>query len=436
MFGSTTNTSSTLGRSASFSFSQPPATKPFAGTSGGFSFGGGGGGAASTQPQPQQQQQQQQPSTGFSFGAAAPKPAAAGGGGGLFGSTTNSAAPNTSQPTTTGGLFGNTTTTTTGGGGSGLFGAASTNKPATTSGFSFGASTSTQQPQQPQQQQQGGGGLFGASTSSNTGLFGQSQSGFQPGGSQQPFGQQQQQQQQQQGQVAASPFFRFAYQQRERYNDLPEDARKLVEELDKHISTQLQIKDELKTKDFGVEIRKCAAEWQELDSALTSLAATLELDSSQSRDVAERIERDRADQATLYAIASNAREGRSDGAGFVEWLQTYFGHLADDFQRRIQRYRNGMETVERHLAGLERRDTFTPQAISDTIQAQHASFMALANQVASLHAQVDTLKRDYARWYQQTHKSYRDPFASMSQLAGSINPSSPSPSSSSAAPPL
>ncbi|KAN0060861.1 Nucleoporin nup49/NSP49 (Nuclear pore protein nup49/NSP49) [Thecaphora frezii] len=449
MFGTTSATTG-LGRSASFSFSQPPATKPFSGTTGGFSFGAGTNTNNTTAtPAAPPASTTTAPAGGFSFGA--PKPATPAGAlfasnpntnstaaqpappaGALFGASTSA-----SQPAQSSGLFGSTTAGTSGtttGTGTGLFGSTTAaQKPAA---FSFGTSTAQPQPGATTNNTAPapGGGLFGAGTNSlfgggggaannatagfgaslgagGGGLFGPSQSGFQPAAA----ALQQQQQQ-------ASPFARFAYQQKERFNDLPEDARKLVEELDKHITSQLQIKDELRTKDFGSEIRKCAAEWQELDSTLKSLAATLESDQQQSRDVAERVERDRSDQATLYAIATNAREGRNDGSAFVEWLQTYFANLAGEFQQRIARYRNVMETIERHLQALEKRDTFTPQAISDAIHAQHSSFMALAAEVAGLHAEVETLKRDFSKWYQQTHKSFRDPFASMAQLAGSVPP--------------
>jgi len=68
------------------------------------------------------------------------------------------------------------------------------------------------------------------------------------------------------------------------------------------------------------------------------------------------------------------------------------------------------------------RETYTPQAISDAIHAQHESFMTLAGQVAALHAEVEALKKDYAKWYKAVNKSVRDPFASMSGLAGSVPP--------------
>uniref|UniRef100_V5EV28 Uncharacterized protein n=1 Tax=Kalmanozyma brasiliensis (strain GHG001) TaxID=1365824 RepID=V5EV28_KALBG len=230
----------------------------------------------------------------------------------------------------------------------------------------------------------------------------------------------------QMNQVAASPFARFGYFQKERFNDLPDDAKKLIEELETHISSQTQLRDELKTKNFGSEIRKCASEWHELDSALKSLSATLDTDEHQTVDVGRLLERDRATTSTLYPILVNAKEprGASDGASFVEWLERYFADLAAEYRDRIARYSSTVETIQHHLTSLSSRETYTPQAISDAIHAQHESFMALAGQVAGLHAEVDALKKDYARWYKQVNKSVRDPFGSMNALAGSVPPAS------------
>ncbi|TKY89379.1 hypothetical protein EX895_001910 [Sporisorium graminicola] len=449
MFGSTpaaTTTGSTLGRSASFSFSQPPANKPFSGSSGGFSFGGGAASntnsATSTATAPTTGAAAPA-AGGFSFGAKpATTTAAPATGGGLFGSSTNTQQQQPQQQQQQsgfgGGLFGasnNTASTSTGG----LFG-----KPATgpaTGGFSFGggaanntASTSTgglfgssAQPTQQQQQQQPSTSLF--SFGSSQPQQQQQQPQQQPNNNFQSF--QSQPQFNQAAAAAASPFFRYGYFQKERFNDLPDDARKLIEELDSHISTQVQLRDELKTKNFGQEIRKCAAEWHELDSALKSLSATLDTDENQSIDVGRQLERDRTTTSTLYSIILNAKEPRggagataSDGASFVEWLERFFGELAVEYRDRIARYSSTVETIQHHLASLSSRETYTPQAISDAIHAQHESFMTLAAQVAALHAEVDALKRDYAKWYKQVHKSVRDPFGSMNALAGSVPPAS------------
>lgn len=285
----------------------------------------------------------------------------------------------------------------------------------------FGSST---QPAQQQQQQQPSSSLFSFGSSQPQQQQQQQQqqqnSAFQPFQSQPQFNQA----------AAASLFARFGYFQKERFNDLPDEARKLIEELDAHISTQTQLRDELKTKNFGSEIRKCAAEWHELDSALKSLSATLDTDENQSIDVGRLLERDRTTTSTLYSIIVNAKEPRGaagaggDGASFVEWLERFFGELAVEYRDRIARYSSTVETIQHHLVSLNSRETYTPQAISDAIHTQHESFMTLAAQVAALHGEVDALKKDYARWYKQVNKSVRDPFGSMEALAGSVPPAS------------
>lgn len=162
--------------------------------------------------------------------------------------------------------------------------------------------------------------------------------------------------------------------------------------------------------------------------ALKSLSATLDTDQNQSSDVGRVLERDRATTSTLYSILVNAKDPRnttassSDGASFVEWLERFFSELAIEYRDRIARYSSTVETIQHHLQSLSSREAYTPHAISDAIHAQHESFMTLAAHVAALHAEVDALKKDYAKWYKQVHRSVRDPFGSMNTLAGSVPP--------------
>jgi nucleoporin p58/p45 len=78
-----------------------------------------------------------------------------------------------------------------------------------------------------------------------------------------------------------------------------------------------------------------------------------------------------------------------------------------------------MEEVERQLSSIEHRDEHSPQAIANAIQAQNSSFMSLAAQVASLHSEIESLRKDYTKWYQQSYQSARDPF-SMETMAAVI----------------
>jgi len=50
-------------------------------------------------------------------------------------------------------------------------------------------------------------------------------------------------------------------------------------------------------------------------------------------------------------------------------------------------------------------------AIEDAILSQHSSFMSFASQIADLHSDVESIKRDYRNWYQAQFRSVVDPFA-------------------------
>lgn len=155
--------------------------------------------------------------------------------------------------------------------------------------------------------------------------FGQSQQQGQQQGQQQPFGQSQQAfnqlgQNQPSMQInPASPFARQAFHQKERFNELPEESRKLLEELDSHISSQLRLKDELSSKDFGGEIQKRRGEWNDLHNSLSNSTTILQQDSELIKDIVNRVEKDRADFVSLFEIAQNFKEGKSDGKQWVNW---------------------------------------------------------------------------------------------------------------------
>lgn len=117
----------------------------------------------------------------------------------------------------------------------------------------------------------------------------------------------------------SSPFARQAYHQKERFNELPEDSRKLLEELDSHINSQLRLKDELASKDFGTEIQKRRNEWSDLHGSLNNSSLILEQDAELIKGVVDRVEKDRADFVSLFEIAQNFKEGKNDGKQWVNW---------------------------------------------------------------------------------------------------------------------
>lgn len=332
--------------------------------------------------------------------------------GGLFGAQNNNGVPGSSN------LFGGqaNTANNTGGGlfgaqnnsaGGGLFGNSSTNTGA--SGGLFGAQSTTNN--------MGGIGPFGTQNSTNTfgnsGLAGQNQPnttnlwGSKPTGA--SFGNTAPQN--------VSPMMQHPYYQRERYNELPDTQRSLLDMMDKFISSQTQIKNELRARDASEEMRRLMTDVHALISMQQSLSATLEADTMRLQSITAKVEKDRHDNAMLHQVATHAKEKLSDGSSFLDWLRRFYENVSDEDLARIQRYRLTMEQLERHLISIDQREQFAPQVISDIIRNQNASFMAMAEQVATLHTEIETLKKDYIKWYQTRFQSVRDPFAPVAAAA-------------------
>lgn len=274
----TTSQPGQTGGTGGFSFGAPAAQQPQAGTS---TFGFGNTNTA----------QAGATGTGAStslFGNTAAKP------GGLTFGQPSGQQQQQQQPSTTGGLFGNTS-------GGGLFGGGAA-QPAATSGTAGGGGGLNL-----------GGSLFGASTN-NAGpsAFGT--------------------QQQTQGQQQQSALLRHPFYQKERFNDLNEDARNLLTEMDKMITSQTNLRDELKSKlipaasssqEEGGSVnltplgRQIASLYQTLrhaDGSLSSLNSSLESELANARSLSGLVERDRQDFVVLWEIGSAFREGRA-GAG-------------------------------------------------------------------------------------------------------------------------
>ena len=331
-------------------------------------------------------------------------------GGGLFGQNT--------QPSSTGtGLFGQSTMANSTG--TGLFGQ-STTQPNTSAGGLFGGQLNTQSSnaggslfgQSTKQPGTTGGVSFGQNMTSNTanvgsgsGLFGSKPAAPTLGIS-----------------LSAplqntSPLMQYAYYQRERYNELPDAQRALLDSMEKFITSQVQIKHELRARNSSESMRQLLSSVQELMSEQQALAAVLEADSIRLQSMLTKVEQDRNDNAVLHQVAMHARDKLSDGSSFVDWLRRFYERVSNEYVARIQRYRLTMEQLERHLLSADQREQFAPQVISDIIHEQNVLFMALAEQVATLHAEIDMLKKDYVKWYQTRFHSVRDPFAPVAAAA-------------------
>ncbi|KAA1477190.1 hypothetical protein DENSPDRAFT_844376 [Dentipellis sp. KUC8613] len=371
------------------------------------------------QNQQNQQQPQQQPGTGL-FGQ--PAGGTQGGTtGGLFGSTQTNTQPgqagsglfgSTAQPAQSGGAW-NTSNpllpkTAFGGAnqnqgqtqGTSLFG-----QPQQNTGTSlFGQS---QQPQQQQQQQSTG--LFGSTTGTSS-LFGQQKPQSTFGLSTAP---QTQANQPAQGQ----PLFTKST----KFNDLPDNLKKTFEDIEAHIQGRVQIINDLKERHIGEEATKGQEQIRAVHKDLISCVTVLQSDVFATRELKGKVDQTVQDTIVATHVIDGFRNSQQHGAYLkhhANFPLEFFARITDQIRRRLQWYKETIEQIERKLASTAQQAQYTPQAITTTLEAQHASFIALANKTAALDAELQKLKALYTQLWRQKTGSMRDPFNELDRGSG------------------
>ncbi|KAL1949609.1 hypothetical protein VTO73DRAFT_8490 [Trametes versicolor] len=347
------------------------------------------------QPQQQQQgqQQQQQQPTGGLFGQPAGQQQQNTGTGGLFGQQQQQQQQKPLFGAGTGSLFGSTPQNQQG----------------------------QQQPQQQQQQQQAPFGSFGTlGQSSNTGGFGgqggqQSLFGStapqQTGGSLwgKPATQPQQFQQQQQQQQQSAPLFTKST----KFNDLPDELKRTFENIDSFVQGRVQICNDLKQRKLGDEAIKGQEEIRNVHKELTGAISVLTADVQHTKDLKHKVEQTVQDTIVATRIVEGFRNPQQHG----QYLKTYanfplefFNRVTEQMRERLRWYKATIENIERKLSSAASQPQHTPQAIVSTLEAQHATFMALATKTAALDAELQKLRTLYTQLWRAKTGSMRDPF--------------------------
>ncbi|KZT67454.1 hypothetical protein DAEQUDRAFT_758167 [Daedalea quercina L-15889] len=387
----------------------------------------------------QQQQGQNQPAQGSSlFGQPAQQQPVQSGG--LFGQ------PNTQQQQPPTGLFGqaNANNTQPSGGlfgqsnansqpSGGLFGQSNTNTQL--SGGLFGQSNTNTQPS---------GGLFGQSTANtqqqqapSAGLFGQPANSTQQGSTLGPslFGNTQNQQtnqpQQQQssflggfgsniaGQTLGTslstaqasgqaPFTRST-----KFNDLPDDLKRTFEQIDTFIQGRVQISNDLKQRKLGEEATKGQDDVRAVHKELVNAITTLHSDVMHMRDLKAKVNQTVQDTIVATHIVDGFRNPQQHGAylkSHANFPLEFFMRVTEQMAERLRWYKTTIEQIERKLSSAAAQSQQTPQAVSSTLEAQHATFVALASKTAALNTELQKIKALYTQLWRAKTGSMRDPF--------------------------
>ncbi|GAA6063154.1 hypothetical protein JCM10212_006312 [Sporobolomyces blumeae] len=339
---------------------------------GGLSSGAAPAGSGQTAPKP-----------AFSFGApasAAPStssfaPAATTGAPSLFGGTQASSTATTGGGT--GGLFGSTTAT------GGVAGQAT--------GGLFGSKPAT-------------GGLFGNSTATPAFGAGQQQS------SSTPFGQSQTAQA---GQTAPQAGATSGISKSTKFQDLPDQARTVVEDLDKFIRQQGQLADELKKKNLGSEITQTGRMFDQYSAEATTVSTLLQTDSRLLSSLRASLDESLADLHKTTTLIEGFKGGpNGPKAGEAKLVGgfpfEYFKRKSEDLDQRVKRYKGTVDQIASVLTSPA--SSLSPSAIVPTLKAQHASLVSLAASVSALELELKRLKDEYrAIWRDKTGRMV-DPF--------------------------
>ncbi|KAI0663818.1 hypothetical protein C8Q70DRAFT_952925 [Cubamyces menziesii] len=321
----------------------------------------------------------------------------------------------------------------------GLFGQTASQQPqqkslfGTGTGSLFGNTAQNQQGQQQQQQQSTFGG-FGASTSTlqpqatQPSLFGSTTQGTQVGSS--LWGKPPVQQQQQVG----APLFTKST----KFNDLPDALKKTFENIDSAIQSKVQICNDLKQRKLGDEALKGQEEIRNVQKELTAAISVLTSDVQHTKDLKHKVDQTVQDTIVATRIVEGFRNPQQHG----QYLKTYanfplefFNRVTEQMKERLRWYKTTIEVIiqlpfastarshlsahlrphhpqhiERKLSSAASQPQHTPQAIVTTLEAQHATFMALAAKAAALDAELQKLRTLYTQLWRAKTGSMRDPF--------------------------
>ncbi|KAK0193818.1 hypothetical protein F5146DRAFT_1032678 [Armillaria mellea] len=337
-----------------------------------------------------------QPGTGTTslFGQAS-QPTTTTGTTSLLGQPSQQQAPGT-------GLFGQSTGQQNQTQGTSLFGS-STNS--AFGGSAFGSNNQAQQ-------QQPAGGLFG-NTSTNTLQSQPTVTAFGGGGS--LFGRPQQNSfgstigAQTPAQTSGSPLFTKTT----KFNDLPDEIKRTFEQIESHIQGRVQISKDLQQRHLGEEPSKGQELIRGVHKDLLNTVSTIRSDLHYTKDLKAKAEQAVEDTIISMRIIDGFRNPQANGAYLKDHASfpfEFFNRLSTQMSERLAWCKNTIEQIERKLSSMAHQSQYTPHGISTTLQAQHATFLALASKTAVLDAELQKIKGLYTQLWRSRTGSVRDPF--------------------------
>jgi len=178
----------------------------------------------------------------------------------------------------------------------------------------------------------------------------------------------------------------------------------------------VQISTELRQHKLGEEPQKGAEQIRNVHKDLVATVTKLRADLASMRELRTNMDQSVHDTIAATRIIDAFKSPQSSQQSV--WLKNYaafpmefFSRVTEELRERMQWFNTTLEQIERRLASEANHSvSITPQAITTTLQAQHSSFVALANKAAALDAEMEKLKTTYRQLWRARTGSARDPF--------------------------
>ncbi|RCI04015.1 hypothetical protein CU098_012869, partial [Rhizopus stolonifer] len=189
-----------------------------------------------------------------------------------------------------------------------------------------------------------------------------------------------------------------------RFTELPEQAQKELDELEKYIRLEGQRSDYIKNHAASQQIQKmetCKQDTETLSQKTDALSSMLKscLESTQSLydTVREQLRRANDVCATIEAYRHPGTERR--------WLfghsnkDDYFSLLASELSTRMEEYEKYIWEIERTAESWRENRNQAPQDIARILQNQNGYLLALADRVSFLHGRIEREKAFYEQHF-------------------------------------
>jgi len=210
-------------------------------------------------------------------------------------------------------------------------------------------------------------------------------------------------------QSTGTPFFTKST----KFNDLPDNVKKAFEDIDGHIQGRIHIGKELKQRKLADQATKGQDLIRETRKELGNATTTLHSDYRLTKDLKLKVDQSVQDTIVAIRIIDGFRNPQQHGAhlkNYATFPLEFFERITLQMRERLKWYKATIEQIERKLTSASSQAQSTPQAIASSLEAQHATFVYLANKTAVIDAELQKIKALYRQLWRAKTGSMRDPF--------------------------